>query len=65
MIIEASVKYFEAQVLKHRTNIETMLANPIAIPEHTNIMESIEQELGRIAEYEDKLEVLSKYFVDK
>jgi hypothetical protein len=39
-----------------------MLNNPIAIPEHTDIMEAIEKELGHISEYHDKLEVLEKYF---
>ena len=43
-------------------NIETMLRNPIAIPEHTDIMDAIEKELEIIAEYDDKLEMLDKYF---
>jgi predicted DNA-binding protein YlxM (UPF0122 family) len=43
-------------------NIEVMLNNPIAIPEHTDIMDAIEKELALIADYEDKLSVLKKYF---
>jgi hypothetical protein len=62
MIIDASKQHFEAQILKHRVNIETMLANPIAIPEHTDIMTAIESELAQVAEYEDKLAALVKYF---
>ena len=61
-LIDTSRLHFEAHIQKHRMNIETMLANPIAIPEHTDIMEAIEKELEFIAEYDDKLEMLNKYF---
>lgn len=43
-------------------NVEVMLNNPIAIPEHTDIMDAIEKELAIMAEYSDKLEMLKKYF---
>ena len=61
-IIEASQAHFLSHIHKHRVNIETMLHNPIAIPEHTDIMDAIEKELAIIAEYDDKLSVLNKYF---
>jgi hypothetical protein len=43
-------------------NIDIMLNNPMAIHEHTDFMGAVELELAQIAEYEDKLEVLTKYF---
>lgn len=61
-LLEASRLHFEAHIEKHRINIETMLSNPIAIPEHTDIMDAIEKELDIVAEYDDKLEMLNKYF---
>lgn len=61
-IIEASRLHYKAHIQKHLVNIETMLRNPIAIPEHTDIMEAIEKELEIVAEYDDKLEMLDKYF---
>lgn len=61
-ILKASRLHFESHIEKHRINIETMLHNPIAIPEHTDIMDAIEKELEIIAEYDDKLEMLNKYF---
>ena len=62
-LIEASASHFQSHIDKHRMNIEVMLNNPIAIPEHTDIMDAIEKELAYIAEYLDKLEVLNKYFM--
>ena len=47
---------------KHKMNVEVMLANPIAIHDHTDIMTAIELELAQIAEYEDKLEAITKHF---
>lgn len=61
-IIAALKLQFEALVLKHKTNIEVMLANPMAIHDHTDIMSAIEGELEHISEYEDKLEALLKHF---
>jgi hypothetical protein len=39
-----------------------MLNKPMAIHEHTDFMGAVELELAQIAEYEDKLEALIKYF---
>jgi hypothetical protein len=61
-LINASIKHFEAHILKHKMNIEVMLANPMAIHDHTDIMTAIELELEYIAEYEDKLEAITKHF---
>ena len=41
-----------------------MLANPMAIHDHSDIMSAIEKEVAQIAEYVDKLEVMEKYFND-
>jgi len=40
------------------------LKNPAGIGEHSDIMEAIEGELSQMAEYDDKLEMLDKYFGD-
>lgn len=45
-------------------NVEVYLNNPVGIGEHPDVMEAIEEELKAIAEYEDQLEVLEKYFED-
>ncbi len=61
-IINALKASFEASIQKHKLNIDNMLDNPMAIHEHTDFMGAVELELAQIAEYEDKLEVLTKYF---
>ena len=61
-LIQASKQHYQAHIEKHRINVEVMLNNPTAIPEHSDIMEAIEKEVAQIAEYMDKLEVMEKYF---
>ena len=45
-----------------RVNVENILNNSVGVAEHPDIMDSIEKELEIIAEYDDKLSVLEKYF---
>lgn len=61
-LIRASEMHFKAHIEKHRMNVEVLLNNPTAIHGHVDVMDAIEKELAEIADYEDKLEVLTKYF---
>jgi len=61
-IIETLKSHAVGHINKHKMNVEVYLQNPVGIGEHSDIMESIETELNAIAEYEDQLEVLEKYF---
>ena len=63
-LINASKLHFRAHIEKHRINIENLLENAFGLAEHPDIMDTIEKELGIIAEYDDKLNVLNKYFDD-
>jgi hypothetical protein len=58
-------QHFEAHILKHKMNVDIMLSNPMAIHDHTDLMDAIEQEVAQIAEYMDKLEVMNKYFPEE
>ena len=61
-LIKASRIHFKAHIEKHRINVENLLNNSVGVAEHPDLMDSIEKELDLIAEYDDKLEVLNKYF---
>lgn len=61
-IIETLKQHFEAHILKHKMNVDIMLNNPMAIHEHTDLMDAIEKEVDHISEYMDKLEVMNTYF---
>ena len=61
-LILASMSYMQAQAGKHKMNIDVLLDNNVGLAEHPDIMETIEVELEKMAEYHDKYEMLEKYF---
>ena len=61
-IVKASIAHFQGQIEKHKINVEVLLNNQVGVAEHPDIMATLEGELALIAEYDDKIEVLSKYF---
>ena len=61
-ILKASKLHFQAQIEKHKVNVNNLLRNTVGVAEHPDIMDTIEKELEVIAEYDDKLSVLNKYF---
>jgi len=61
-LLKASELHFKAHIEKHRINVENLLNNPAGVAEHPDIMDTIEKELELISEYDDKLNVLKKYF---
>jgi hypothetical protein len=61
-LLDALRLHFSAHILKHKMNVEVMLKNPTALPDHTDLMDALEKEMAIIAEYMDKLEVLDKHF---
>lgn len=61
-ILESLKSHAVGHINKHKMNVEVYLTNPAGIGEHPDVLEAIEQELKVIAEYEDQLEIISKYF---
>ena len=66
-LIKAQQSYLLGYINKHVANIEILLNNPVGISgvddKHQDIQEAIEVELGIIADYNDKLEVLQRFFI--
>lgn len=61
-MLKAVRKHAEAHIEKHKMNVEIYLTNPVGIGEHSDIMDAIEKELTAMAEYEDHIDILDKYF---
>jgi len=64
-IIEALKKHAEGHIEKHKVNVEILLQKTAGIAEHPDTLETIEKELKIIADYDDQLEMLNKYFIVK
>lgn len=61
-LIKAFTSHAQGHIDKHVANVEVYLHNPAGIGEHSDIMEAIEIEMKQIAEYDDHLEMIKKYF---
>ena len=59
VIKEHMTKYFEGQIAKHTINAQIFMKNPVGVAEHPDTMGTIEEELGKIAEYEDNLKAIN------
>ena len=62
MLIDAQTSYLVGGINKHKANIEVYMNNTIGIGDHSDIIETIDLELEKLATYHDKLEMLVKYF---
>jgi len=61
-IVQNTIALLAAKVNQHRMNIELILTNQKVIPEHTDLTEAILGELKLLAEYNNQLETIKKYF---
>jgi len=61
-IIDALVSQYEAQIKRHKVNIENYLQNTVGVAEHPDIVDTIDLELAKLAEASDKLETLREMF---
>lgn len=64
ILLKAVKSHAQGHIDKHVANIEIYLNQSVGIGEHSDIVESIEQELEEIAKYQDQLDILAKYFDD-
>ena len=61
-LITALASGYEGDIARARANIEVYLTNPAGIGEHPDIVEAVDTELAKLAEADEKLETLKKYF---
>ena len=64
-MIEALKAHAQGHIEKHKLNVEVILQNAVGIGEHGDVLTEAEQELKVIAEYDDQIEMLNKYFTIK
>ena len=61
-LLEAIRKHNEGKIALHKANVGVYLKNPAGIGEHSDISESVEKELLKIAEAQDVIDMIDKHF---
>ena len=64
-MIEALKQHALGHIEKHKINVEVLLQKTVGIAEHPDTLETIEKELKIIADYDDQISMLNKYFTVK
>jgi len=61
-LLEALIKKLEGDIAIAQANVEVYKSNSIGIGEHPGIVEAMETEIAKIAEADDKIATIKKYF---
>lgn len=62
IMLEQMELYLQGECAKHIANVHVYMHNPAGIGEHSDVMEAIEEELGKAVDAKDKLEMLKSIF---
>ena len=62
MLLAASKSYYVGMINKHISNVEILLTRSVGIGEHQDIQDAIDKELEKVAQFDDKLQMIVKYF---
>jgi hypothetical protein len=60
LMSENMKEYLKGKVKYHETNVQVYFSSPVGIGEHPDIMSAVEEELSKVAEYKEKLDVLQE-----
>ena len=64
VLVNAIRSHLAGNINKHLANIQVYMNSTVGIGEHSDIIETIELELDKAAAYHDKLEMLTRYFIE-
>ena len=61
-LLQALIKKLEGQIEVAKANVMVYTRNAAGIGEHVDIVETMELEIAKIADAEDKIEAINKHF---
>lgn len=61
-LLEALIKKLEGEIAVAKANVDVYIKSAAGIGEHPDIVESIETQISKIAEAEDKIETINNNF---
>ena len=60
-LLRAVLAHAQGEIEKHKVNVNVYLENPAGIGEHSDVMGAIQEELDKVARYEDQISIINKY----
>ena len=65
IMLNAFKSYYVGNKNRHIANVEVYLRMTVGIGEHSDIQETIDKEIEKIAQFDDRLGMVIKYFERK
>ena len=65
IMLNALKSYYVGNINRHIANVEVYLRTTVGIGEHSDIQETIDKEIEKIAQFDDRLAMVMKYFERK
>lgn len=65
LMLNALKSYYIGNINRHIANVEVYLRMTVGIGEHSDIQETIDKEIEKIAQFDDRLGMVIKYFERK
>jgi len=62
IIRKALLLHATGEIEMARANVEVYLNSSVGIGEHSNITGAVQEEIDKIAKYQDQIDVINKYF---
>lgn len=63
ILVNALISKYEAQIAEHTANIAVFLENGVGVAEHPGTIETIDAEVAKLAEAEDKLQTVRTFVI--
>ena len=64
-MLNALKSYYVGNINRHIANVEVYLRMTVGIGEHSDIQETIDKEIEKISQFDDRLSMVLKYFERK
>tara|TARA_Y100000114_G_scaffold104381_1_gene97620 strand:- start:1642 stop:1866 length:225 start_codon:yes stop_codon:yes gene_type:complete len=61
-LLDALEKYYQGKIAYYKANLTVLFSNHVGLAEHPDIIETIDQQLTKLAEVDENLEMLYKHF---
>ena len=65
IMLNALKSFYVGNINRHIANVEVYLRMTVGIGEHSDIQETIDKEIEKIAQFDDRLAMVTKYFERK
>ena len=64
-LLNALLAHARGEIAMHKANVEVYLTNPKGIGEHPDITAAMQEEIDKIARWNDQIDVINTYFKGK